>query len=84
MRSTDQGAGSIGFARSRPAGRGTQTTGVLVVDLYDEPGRSFRVVPQEAWSVENNLSISNMDFEEFADSVDADGVFRGFPPDDVA
>jgi len=28
--------------------------------------------------VENNLSLANMDFEEFADSVDADGVFRGF------
>jgi len=31
------------------------------------------------WSVENNLSISNMDFSDFADSADADGVFRGFP-----
>jgi uncharacterized protein DUF6924 len=30
------------------------------------------------WGVENNLSLANMDFEEFADSVDADGVFRGF------
>jgi hypothetical protein len=30
------------------------------------------------WSVENNLSLSNMGFEEFAESVDEDGVFRGF------
>lgn len=52
---------------------------VLVVDLYDEPGRTFRVVPHEMWGVENNLSIANMDFYEFADNVDADGVFRGFP-----
>lgn len=51
---------------------------VLVVDLYDQPGRTFRVVPREMWSVENNLSISNMDFDEFAKSVDSDGVFRGF------
>ena len=51
---------------------------VLVVDLIGEPGRSFRVVPQEMWSVENNLSLANMDFEEFADAVDDDGVFRGF------
>jgi hypothetical protein len=51
---------------------------ILVVDLYEEPGRSFRVVPGEAWGVENNLSISNMDFSEFADNVDPDGVFRGF------
>lgn len=53
---------------------------VLVVDLNDEPGRTFRVVPRELWGVENNLSIANMDYCEFADSTDADGVFRGFPP----
>jgi hypothetical protein len=29
--------------------------------------------------VENNLSLVNMDFVEFAESVDPDGVFRGFP-----
>ena len=51
---------------------------VMAVDLYAEPGRSFRVIPSEMWGVENNLSLANMDFEEFADSVDADGVFRGF------
>jgi uncharacterized protein DUF6924 len=31
------------------------------------------------WSVENNLSIANMDFDEFADAVDQDGVYRRFP-----
>jgi hypothetical protein len=30
------------------------------------------------WSVENNLSIANMGFDEFADAVYKDGVFRGF------
>ncbi|MHA4854439.1 DUF6924 domain-containing protein [Rhodococcus sp. MSC1_016] len=49
----------------------------------DEPerprGRTFRVIPSQMWGVENNLSIANMDFESFADSVDEDGVFRGFP-----
>jgi len=34
---------------------------VLVVDLVEEPGRTFRVVPSEAWGVENNLSLANMD-----------------------
>lgn len=53
---------------------------VLVVDFYHEPGRTFRVTPQEMWGVENNLSIANMDFSEFADYADPDGVFRGFPP----
>jgi hypothetical protein len=31
------------------------------------------------WGIENNLSIANMDFEEFAENVDDDGIFRGFP-----
>jgi hypothetical protein len=52
---------------------------VLVVDLYDAPGRTFRVIPRELWGIENNLSIANMDFNEFADNADPDGVFRGFP-----
>lgn len=51
---------------------------ILVIDCYDQPGRTFRVIPSEVWSVENNLSIANMDFREFADSCDSDGIFRGF------
>jgi hypothetical protein len=39
----------------------------------------FRVIPSQMWSVENNLSIANMDFFEFADAVGDDGIFRGFP-----
>ena len=52
---------------------------VLVVDLYDQPGRVFRSLPREIQGIENNLSIANMDFDEFASRVDNDGVFRGFP-----
>jgi hypothetical protein len=52
---------------------------VLVVDVLTEPGRTFRAIPSEMWGVENNLSLGNMDFAEFADSADEDGVFRGFP-----
>lgn len=51
---------------------------ILVIDLQDEPGRTFRVIPSEMWGVENNLSLANMDFAEFADATDEDGVFRGF------
>jgi len=50
---------------------------ILVVDLNREPGRTLRVIPSEIWGVENNLSIANMDFHEFANSADSDGVFRG-------
>jgi hypothetical protein len=51
---------------------------LLVIGLADSRGREFRVIASELWGVENNLSLANMDFEEFAESVDADGVFRGF------
>ncbi|MEY4566011.1 MAG: hypothetical protein RLY14_981 [Planctomycetota bacterium] len=40
--------------------------------------RSFRAIPSTVQSIENNLSIANMDFEDFAQSVDPDGIFRGF------
>jgi hypothetical protein len=53
---------------------------ILVVDLHDEPGRSFRVIPSAMWAVQNNLSIANMDFREFAEAVDSAGIFRGFSP----
>jgi hypothetical protein len=50
---------------------------VLVMDLLTEPGRTFRVIPSEMWSVENNLSLANMDFAEFADAAGVEGIFRG-------
>ncbi|MFE2182486.1 DUF6924 domain-containing protein [Streptomyces sp. NPDC059455] len=51
---------------------------LLVMDLREVRGRSIRVIATELWGIENNLSISNLDFEEFAASVDEDGVFRTF------
>jgi hypothetical protein len=51
---------------------------ILIVDLLHDKGRTFRLVPAQIHSIEANLSLSNMDFLEFADSADADGVFRGF------
>jgi hypothetical protein len=54
---------------------------VLVVSIsrYEKYGRSFRAIPVEIPSIEANLSIANMDFHDFAESVDHDGIFRGFP-----
>ncbi|MFJ2756135.1 DUF6924 domain-containing protein [Nocardioides sp. NPDC087217] len=50
---------------------------VLVVDLTkDRP--PFRCVAAELWGIDNNLNISNMDWEEFALATDTHGVFRGF------
>ena len=51
---------------------------ILVVDLYEGTGNEFRAIPSQIQGVENNLSIANMDFEEFAQAVDQDGIFRGF------
>jgi hypothetical protein len=51
---------------------------LLVVDLYTGSGNEFRAIPSQIQGIENNLSIANMDFEEFAEAVDEDGIFRGF------
>ncbi|WP_432128002.1 DUF6924 domain-containing protein [Streptomyces sp. bgisy082] len=51
---------------------------LLAVDLSDEPGRTFRVPARWFPDISANLSISNMDFAEFADAADASGTFRGF------
>ena len=51
---------------------------ILVLDLHRQRGRAFRAIPSQIQAIENNLSISNMDFAEFADNAAADGVFRGF------
>jgi len=52
---------------------------ILVIDLREPEGRSFRAIPTAVQAIENNLSISNMDFSEFAGAVDKNGIFRGFP-----
>jgi hypothetical protein len=62
---------------------------ILVVDLSDTylsvaefpelAGRTpFRCIASELWGVDNNLNISNMDWEDFAGAAGEDGVFRGF------
>jgi Domain of unknown function (DUF6924) len=45
-------------------------------DGRPEP-KPFRVVPSELWSVENNINLANMDWEDFTGSLDEDGTFRG-------
>lgn len=47
-------------------------------DLNEVPRREFRVAVAELWAVENNLSLANMDWADFAGNVADDGVFRGF------
>ena len=52
---------------------------ILCVSLEGKKLKTLRVVPGSLASVENNLSIGNLDWRDFARSLDAGGVFRGFP-----
>jgi len=52
---------------------------VLVIDLMDGTDiRTMRAIPEAIQGIENNLSLANMDFYEFADNTDSDGIFRNF------
>jgi hypothetical protein len=51
---------------------------ILIVDLLEKPGRSFRAAPTSLAEVLDNLTTANMDFGEFAAAARRGGVFRGF------
>ena len=51
---------------------------VLVVDLESGGLDEFQSIPEQVQAIENNLSVSNMGFDEFTGAVGLDGVFRGF------
>ncbi|MFI7211580.1 DUF6924 domain-containing protein [Micromonospora maritima] len=52
---------------------------VLVINLNCAvDARPFRALPRQVQAIQNNLSLANMDYAEFAMSVGVDGVFRGF------
>ncbi|MFN4904330.1 MAG: DUF6924 domain-containing protein [Planctomycetota bacterium] len=38
-----------------------------------------RLILSSIQSIENNLSIGNMDFQDFANNTDSEGIFRGLP-----
>ena len=54
---------------------------LLIIDLLDKSSREFRAVPSQIQGIQNNLSIANIDFDDFTNAMDEDGVFRGFPGD---
>jgi hypothetical protein len=52
---------------------------ILVINLNAwVDAEPFRTLPNQVQSIQNNLSLANMDYVEFARSAGADGVFRGF------
>ncbi|WP_405166656.1 hypothetical protein OG203_17100 [Nocardia sp. NBC_01499] len=52
----------------------------LIDDLgyRDVSAEQLRVIAEELWSIENNISLADMDWDEFASAADDDGIFRGF------
>jgi hypothetical protein len=54
---------------------------VLFVDfneLNGQAGRAFRSIPSEVEPIVANLSLANMDFADFVDNTNPDGIFCGF------
>ncbi len=62
------------------ADRQTLTSADLPIQVVDlnAPAQRFRVIPEHLFDVEANLSLHNMDFEEFVSACDSDRIFRGF------
>ncbi|MGZ3276714.1 MAG: DUF6924 domain-containing protein [Caulobacteraceae bacterium] len=52
---------------------------LLCVDAGTQ--ESLRVIPALLWSIENNLSLANLDWDDFTQNTDKDGVLRGFKDD---
>jgi hypothetical protein len=42
---------------------------LLVVSIYDEPGRMLRAVRAQVRGIETNLKLANMAFSEFKETV---------------
>ncbi|MBO0884830.1 MAG: hypothetical protein J2P17_31765 [Mycobacterium sp.] len=61
-----------------------QDRSLLIVDngYYDDEDEeargTFRALVSELPSIDANLSLANMEFGDYADESDEDGVFRGF------
>jgi hypothetical protein len=51
---------------------------LLCIHQGDEGSEQLRVIAEELWSIENNISLANMDWDEFTGAADDDGIFRGF------
>lgn len=51
---------------------------VLCVDGSRANAPQFRVTAEQIWGPENNLRLSNMDFDDFVNAASENGIFRGF------
>jgi hypothetical protein len=69
-------AAAVLFVADRPSMNASDHP-VLVVSLTSSRA-PFRCIASQLWGVENNLNISNMGWDEFAEQTDSEGIFRGF------
>jgi hypothetical protein len=65
----------VGFS---PKGQSSDDFSRTPKETPSEDIKTFRAIPSTIPAIENNLSIANMDFDDFFNAVDAHGVFRGF------
>jgi hypothetical protein len=49
---------------------------LLLIDVSEEPGRTFRAVPDAFQSAIGNLAIQNLGFDDYLRSLDDSGVYR--------
>ncbi|MGW0790720.1 DUF6924 domain-containing protein [Streptomyces sp. NPDC002911] len=47
-------------------------------DDEEQDHGQLRVIAEELWSIENNIYLGNMDWANFVNAANDDGVFRGF------
>lgn len=49
---------------------------LLVTEVKHQPRRSMRVAAGSLWAVENNISIANLNWEDYANNISPDGIYR--------
>ena len=68
----------VAFVFDAAAASDKEQRALLCIDLASKKKlRTIRVLPKEVWSVENNLSLGNMEWRDFASALQG-GVFVGF------
>jgi hypothetical protein len=67
----------VAFIFDAAAALDKERRALLCVNLAGKKVRTLRVLPTEVWSVENNLTLGNMEWRDFASAL-KDGTFEGF------
>ena len=68
---------TVAFIFDAAAASDKQLRALLCINLASKKARTFRVLPAQVWSVENNLTLGNLEWRDFASALKG-GVFTGF------